>query len=266
MAATETALANQALLLMGQAPIDDIDGTNVQEEKVAIIFDETRDATLMDGPEDGWEFAKHTYHGIDREELTITAFTYLSATTTTVTITTHTLVAGDMVTIDGTTNYDGTYDVVSVGTTATIVITKAWVADDATGTAYWTSNDYAYRFAIPTCLMVLKTKVGGIELTDWRERGAYILTNEESSEVDMDLVSAITTVTTFPAYFTELLVVNLAIDLHYNLTQDLNAIQVLKEKQMVKKHKAFAMDERRKYVKEKSTSWVDAGHNTDFIE
>ena len=88
MAATETAICNQALLKMGQAPIDDIDGTDVQEEKCAIIYDEVRDACLTEGPEDGWEFAKFTYHEIDRESLTITAFTYLTATTTTVTITT----------------------------------------------------------------------------------------------------------------------------------------------------------------------------------
>jgi len=264
-ATTETQVCNQALLKMGQAPIDDIDGTDVQEEKCAIIYDEVRDACLCEGPEDGWEFAKFTYHEIDRESFTITAFAQATATTTTVTAT-HTLVAGDKVEITGTTNYDGTYKVESVSTTVSFVITKTYVADDATGTAYWTSNEYAYRYALPTCLMVLRVTSGGIQLTDWKERGAYILTNQESTEVDMDIIQSITTVTLFPSYFVEYLTVRLAIELHYNLTQDLNAIQLLQQELEIKKNKAFAMDQRRLYQQEKSTAWVDAGHNTDFIE
>ena len=268
MAATETAICNQALLKCGQAPIDDIDGTDVQEEKCAIIFDETRDSTLTDGPEDGWEFAKFVYHGIDRNSTAITAFADYSGTvagTTSVTSTAHGLESGDMATIDGTTSYDGTYDVTKIDAN-TYYITKDFVADDATGTSYWTSAEFEYRYAIPTCLSVLKVKVGGLELTDWKERGAYIVTNMESSEVDMEIVQAITDVTLFPSYFVELFVVKLAINLHYNLTQDLNAIQLLERELMFKKNTAFAMDERRKYVQEKSTSWVDAGHTTEMIE
>ena len=264
-ATTETQICNQALSRMGQAHIDSIDGTDVVSTKIAMVFDETRDECLIDGPEDGWEFAKKTYHGIDRESFTITAFALATATTTTVTAT-HTLEAGDMVEITGTSNYDGEYVVESVDTTESFVIAETFVADDATGTAYWTSNDYAYRFAIPTCLSTLKVMTGGVGLTDWRERGAYVLTNEESSEVDMEIIPAIDTVSLFPSYFVKVLVLRLAIELHYNLTQDLQAVQLLEQELMFKKPKAFAMDERRKYAKKSSSAWVDCGHTTDELE
>ena len=58
-------------------------------------------------------------------------------TQTKVTITAgHALLAGEPITITGTTNYNGTYLVLAAGLTATeFVITKTYVADDATGSA-----------------------------------------------------------------------------------------------------------------------------------
>ena len=258
MASTETVIANLSLLKMGQSPIDDIDGTDVLSVKCNLIFDQTRDELLTMGPEDGWKFAKRTYHGIDRESFTITGFASASATTTTVTAT-HTLVAGDMVTITGTTNYDGTYDVESVSTTVSFVITKTYVADDATGTAYWTSEDYGYRYAVPTCKKVVAVKSGGVELPDWVRIGDYILTNQEDTDVDMEIVQSITTVTLFPDHFVRVFVLMMAIQLHYNLTQDLKAIQLLGQELDLAMPKAIAQDERQKYTQLKDTSWVDAG-------
>ena len=266
MAATETAICNLALQRMGQAVIDDIDGTSVNEVKCANIFDQVRDETLLDGPELGWKFSKRTYHSIDREEFTITAFTSASATTTTVTAT-HTLVAGDMVTIDGTTSYDGDYVVNSVSTTVSFVITATFVADDATGTAYWTSNEYAYRYAVPTCKKVVAVKVGGLDIPDWVRWGDYILTNNESAEVDMDIIKALTTtVTSWPDWFVRIVVLRMAIELHYSMTQDLKAIQLLAEELWRAKAKAIAMDEREKYVQESSNSWADIGHTQETIK
>ena len=258
MAATETAICNLALAKMGQDLIDDIDGTDVLEEKCSLLYDQARDELLQTGPQYGWKFAKRVYHSIDRESFTITAFASASATTTTVTAT-HTLVAGDMVTIDGTTSYDGDYVVESVSTTVSFVITKVFVADDATGTAYWTSEEYSYRYLIPTCKRVVKVKYGGIELTDWIRVGNYILTNEEAEEVDMDIVQSITTVTLFPDHFVKVLVLKLAIELHYNITQDLNAIQLLAQEYDMAMAKAIAVDEREKYVQEYNNNWVNAG-------
>lgn len=265
MAVTETAIINLALLRMGQSLIDSIDGADVLSVKCNAAYDQARDELLVEGPEKGWKFAKRTYHDIDVDSSTITAFALATATTTTVTAT-HNLVAGDMVIIDGTTNYDGTYDVVSVSTTVSFVITKTFVANDATGTAYWTSEEYVYRYAIPTCKRVILVSVGGIELPDWVKYGAYILTNNESDEVDMTIVRAITDVTLFPDHFVKVLALRLAIILHYNLTQDLKAIQLLGIELDSAMAKAIAMDEREKYVQEKSSSWTDIGRTLETIE
>ena len=266
MATTEVQIANMALQRMGQALIDSIDGTSVNEVKCANIFDQVRDEALIDGPELGWKFSKRTYHSIDRESFTITAFASASATTTTVTAT-HTLVAGDLVVIDGTTNYDGEYVVNSVSTTVSFVITATFVADDATGTAYWESEEYAYRYAVPTCKKVIAVKVGGVEITDWIRWGDYILTNQEDEEVDMEIIKALTTtVTSWPDWFVRIIVLRMAIELHYSMTQDLRAIQLLSEELYVAKSKAIAMDEREKYVKESSSSWADIGHTQETIE
>lgn len=265
MATTETAVVNLSLIRMGQNPILSIDSTtDILSVKCRTIFDQKRDERLIDGPEDGWRFARMTYHGIDVNSYAITAFALATATTTTVTAT-HGLVAGDMVKIDGTTNYDGTYDVVSVSTTVSFVITKTFVATE-TGTAYWTSEKYAYRYAVPTCKAVNKVMLGGIEVPDWNREGDWVLTNLEDSEVDMVIIKVITDVTLFPDYFVKVLVLDLAIELVYNLTQDLKAIQLLAQERDYVLDKAIAKDEKEKYVKEYSTSWVDAGRNTNIIE
>jgi len=259
MATTETAIANLALIGMGQLTIASIDsGTDTLSIKCNALFDQCRDELLISGPEKGWKFAKRTYHGIDVDSCTITHFTFASSTTTTVTAT-HAFAAGDTVTISGTTNYDGTYDVVSVSTTKSFVITKAYVADDATGTAQWTSDEYAYRYAIPASKKVISVLSGGIELSDWTRQGNWILTNEESSEVDMVIIQAITDVTLFPDWFVKVLVLDLQIALVYNITQDLKAIQLFEMKRELAMAKAMAMDESQKYVQESSTAWIDAG-------
>ena len=135
MALTETKIANMALSRMGQEHIDDIDGTDANEVKIELIFDTTRDETLTEGPKYGWKFARRTYHGIDRDSSAITAFSDYSGTvagTTSVTSTGHGLLGGDMVTIDGTTNYDGRYDVFYIDAN-TFYIVIDYVADDAAG-------------------------------------------------------------------------------------------------------------------------------------
>jgi len=269
MAASETAICNLSLMRMGQSLIDDMDGTEVNEKKCAAIFDQIRDETLVDGPEIGWKFAHRTYHGIDDHSATVSSIAVLVAAST-ITVTTaasHGLVAGDMVELAGDTGYDDTYDVVSVvdaSPTFTFVVAATFVAT-GTGTAHWRSEEYSYRYAIPTSKKVVKVKVGGIELTDWTKRGTNIVTNMEDEEVDMDIVQAITDVTLFPEHFVRVLVLKLAIALHYNMTQDLKAIQLLAIELDLAMPKAIAMDEREKYVKESSNSWAEVG-NTQEIE
>ncbi len=264
MAATETAVCNLALQRMGQEQIDDIDGTNVLEVKCNAIYDQTRDELLTSGPKDGWKFAKRTYHGIDRECFTITALAELVADTSTTVTATHTLVAGDRITLVDT-NIDNDYDVESVSTTVSFAILADFVATD-TGTAYWTSEGFGYRYAIPTSEKVISVNVGGIELTDWEQQGAYILTNMESIDVDVEIVTSVTTVTLFPDWFVKVLYLMMAKELVYNLTQDLNAIQLLEIDISNAMDKAMYKDSQGAYVKEESTALVDAGNKTDVIE
>jgi hypothetical protein len=243
----------------------DIDGT-ATADKVNAIWTISLEDILDNGPEKGWKFANRTYHGIDRDEITITSLAQASSTTTTVTGT-HTLIAGDMVLLDDT-NIDDTYDVVSVSTTVSFVVTATFVATD-TGTAYWTSEEYAYRFSRPTCIRVTAVKVGGVELTDWVRKGSWILTNEEDDEVDMDYIAAVAdlTVTNFPPHFVNAFRMKLASDLAYDLVQN-SALgdRLLREYLEVTLPEAIGMDNREIYVQEKSSSWMDAGHSRQTIE
>jgi len=267
MATTKTSIANWAMLRVGESIFTDVDtdGTG-PADKVNAIWDLSLEAALDGGPEKGWQFANRTYHGIDRDSITITALAEASSTTTTVTGT-HTLIAGDMVTLDDT-NIDDTYDVNSISTTVSFVITATFVATD-TGTAYWTSEEYAYRFARPTCTRVTSVKVGGVELTDWKRKGSWILTNEESTEVDMNYILAhgSVTVANFPAHFVEAFRLKLASDLAYDLVQN-SALgdRLLQEYENIVLPRAIGLDNREKYVQEKSSSWAAAGHTTTNIE
>ncbi len=269
MAASETIIANLALYKMGQETIDSIDGTNVLDVKVNAIYDQARDELETEGPELGWKFCRRRYHGIDDDSATITSIAELVAASTITVTATHALAAGDMVELAGDTGYDGTYDIISVSTTVSFVVAATYVAT-GTGTAHWRSEEYSYRYLIPTTPTVLRVdsaQVGGIELTDWIEEGGYILTNMESDEIDLEIIQQITTTTKFPPHFTKALVLKIAIELHYNITQDLNAIDRLEQIELPKAmSKAIAMDERGKYVKEESSSWQDFGHITETIE
>jgi len=265
MATDSTAICNMSLSRMGQDLIDGITGTDALSEKCSLLYSQALEELLSEGPELGWKFARRRYHSVADNAVDITAFAQATATTTTVTAT-HTFVAGDKVEISDTTSYDGTYTILSVSTTVSFVITATYVADDATGTARWTSEEYEYRYAIPTSLRIVSVQVGGLELTDWVREGSYLLTNQESDEIDITYVQSVTTTTLFPPHFTRVLVLMLAIKLHYNLTQDLKAIQLLEYDLDKARSKAFALDEREKYVKEYSTAWVDAGHTTDTIK
>ena len=267
MAASETVVANLALYRMGQETIDSIDGTDILSVKVNALYDQARDELETEGPELGWKFCRRRYSGIDDESMTITAIAELVAASTITVTATHTLVAGDMVELAGDTGYDDTYDVISVTGTTSFVVAATFVAT-GTGTAHWRSEQYTSRYLIPTTPTVLRVasaQVGGIELTDWIQEGGYVLTNMEDEEIDLIIVQQVTTTTKFPPHFTRALVLKLAIELIYNITQDLKAIQLLSIDYDRALSKAIAMDERGKYVKEFSKSWQEVG-NTQEVE
>ena len=267
MATDSTAISNLSLSRMGQDLIDSITGTDSLSEKCNLLYTQALEELTVMGPLHGWKFAKRMYNCILDDETAVTVIADYSGTvagTIKVTAVAHTLVTGDNVELDGDTGYDGTYRATVIDVDNFYV--TATYASTGTGTARWTSNDYNYRYAMPTSLRIDSVKVGGLEVTDWVRQGVYLLTNMEDTSVDMTYVQSITDTTLFPPHFTRVLVLMLAIKLHYNLTQDLNAIQLLNVDYDLAMSKAIAMDEREKYVREHSSSWVDMGHTRETLE
>jgi len=262
---TKTQIANKTMLDLGEALLTDVDTDGANPANVFnAAWDIALPEALNHGPEEGWKFARRRYHCIQRDSTTITAFASATSTTTTVTGT-HTLIAGDRVTIAGTTSYDGDYQVVSVSTTVSFVITVAFVADDATGTAKWTSESFAYRYLRPTATRITAVKVGGMELSDWVREGDYILTNQEDTEVDMNYIqdASVVVVTNFPPHFVDVLWRRLSAALAYDLVQSLSlASAKLQSLEQVYLPRAIGMDNREQFVQESSNSWVSAGHTT----
>ncbi len=270
MSTSKTSIANWSMLKVGEAIFTDVDtdGT-ATADKVNAIWDLSLEDALDGGPEKGWRFANRTFHCIQRDSITVTALAQASSTTTTVTGT-HTLIAGDKVTLGTDLNIAGTYVVNSVSTTVSFVVTATFTVTD-TGTAYWTSEEFAYRFARPTSTRITSFKVGGVELKDWTRKGSWILTNQESNEVDMDYIyghtAATLDVANFPAHFVNALRLKLASDLAYDLVQN-SALgeRLLLEYEEIVLPRAIGMDNREIYVQEFSDSWVAAGHTTTNIE
>ena len=262
---TKTQIANKAMIDLGEALFTDVDadGTNpanVFNAAWNIVLPEA----LITGPELGWKFAVRTFHCVQRDSATITAFASASSTTTTVTAT-HTLIAGDRVTIAGTTSYDGDFQVVSVSTTASFVITVVFVADDATGTAKWTSESFAYRYARPTSTRVTKVKVGGLDISDWIREGDFILTNQEDTEVDISYIqdASVVVITNFPPHFVDVLWRRMSACLAYDLVQNQSLSQAkLQALEQIYIPRAIGIDNREQFVQESSNSWVSAGHST----
>jgi len=253
---------NLALVRLGEDRLVAIDADSEPRRKLDAIYDNVLEQVTVAGPQKGWKFAK-TKLPVSIDSTTITAFAdYDDMFTGTVLVTaaSHGLVTGDLVEIDDTTNYDDEYQITRVNDD-TFYITATWVADDATGTAYWISNDYAYRYAIPTASKrVVSISINGIEIPDWITRGEWILTNLEDDKIWVEYVQSIITTTLFPAHFTKVLVLSLAVELSYNLIQSsTHSERLLIELQDMVLPKAIALDEQEKYVKESSTEWVVAG-------
>lgn len=265
---TQLQILNRALIRLGEdrlrSTTDDVDTAR----KIMAIYDSVLETVTAEGPLLGWKFARRR-NTISVDSTDITAFADYSGTATgTVSCTSsgHGLSSGEQATIDGTTSYDGDYEVTVIDSD-TFYFTDTWVADDATGTVSWTSNEYECRFPCPDNLRIVSVNVGGVELTDWVREGAYILTNKEDEELDMLYVQSITTTSLFPPHFVKVFWMSLAIELAYDVIQSAkHAPSLMEELYSIVLPKAIAMDEREKYVKESSTSWVDIGHTTETIE
>ena len=267
--ATKNNIANWAMIRVGEAIFVDVDtdGT-ATADKFNAIYTISLEDILDGGPEKGWEFANRTFHGIERDKITIDSIAD-SSTSGDITITgTHTLIVGDRVILDDDTGYGGDYVVTAISTTTTFDVTADFVAT-GTGTPSWTSEEFAYRFSRPTSIRVTEVSAGGIELPDWVREGSWILTNNEVTEVDMKYIAAESnlSVANFPPHFVKAFKLKLAADLAYDIVQNIAlGDRLLQEYETVVLPRAIGLDNREIYVKESSDSWIAAGHTTTFIE
>ncbi|KKN59762.1 hypothetical protein LCGC14_0538520 [marine sediment metagenome] len=259
---TKAQIINKAMIDLGEKILTDADvaSPSTNPAKVAIAsWDIILPEMLNTGPEEGWKFAVRKFHGIDRDSITIAS---IAQNGTDITITgTHTLLAGDMVLLEDT-SYDDTYDVKAISTTVSFDVTATFVAT-GTGTAKWTSEEFAYRFARPTSTRVVKVSVGGIEITDWKRQGEYILTNQEDTEVDMDYILHADDVTigNFPPHFVDVMWRRLSAALAFDLVQNRElSDSKLNVLERIYIPRAIGMDNRETYEKEFDNSWQEFGH------
>lgn len=272
--ATKTEIINMALVRCKEKRIDSESDNNHRANTANAVYTQTRDeAQAINPPEHGWRFCRKRYQQVDLDSHTISAFADYSGTVSgavlCTTATSHNLTTGDLVEISDTTNYDGDHEVTRVSTT-TFYFTDTWVADDATGTAQWVSEEYLYRFKIPSspvCLRVDSVQVEGVELTDWEEENGYILTNLEDDEIDIKYIGQEITEANFPIHFISVFVEMLAAKLALALSSDDNLHnEIINELHTIVLPNAAGIDERSKYVREQSSSWVDIGRSTTVLE
>ena len=230
------------------------------------------DTILEMGPEEGWRFARRTFNCMGVDSSSITAFADYSGTVAGTVLATdalHPYISGDAINIkDGSVgSYDAT-QVITVVDANSYYFTATFVSTE-TATAQWTSEKFGYRFPEPTSVRVTAVSVGGVELTDWEKEGAYILTNQQSTEVDMNYILPLAslTVTNFPAHFVSVLWRYLRVLLAYNFIQNKSmGDQWLQELETIYIPRAIGADNRHQYVKEENLGWVEVGRVVSVIQ
>ena len=269
MATDKLTIYNHALVRLGQDRLNAIDQDSDTRRTLDAIYDQVLEELTAGGPELGWKFATRTVASAVNSQ-TIVLITNSGETVGDITVATnvaHGYVVGDLVELSGDTGYDGTYTVTLVDDSTSFEVTAVFVAS-GTGTARWFSKKFNHRFPIPSgSLKIVSVSVGGLPLTDWEESGVFILTNQESTEVDIAYVQPVTTTTLFPPHFTKALWFNLAIESAYGITGSRKLAEDLRiEYDERVLPKAIALDERGKYVREQSSSWVEMGHTKFTLE
>ena len=263
MAADQVTIYNLILTKLGERRLTATTDDNENARKLNAVYTDKLAELEEAGPEDGWEFCRERSVAVDVEKGTISAFTDYSGTVTgTTEVTTsaaHNIISGNLVQIDETTNYNGLYEATYVDAT-NFYIEEAFVADDATGYTYWVSDELGYRFAIPTLAKrITDVRVGGITLPDWHTGNGYIYTALESVTIYVDYIKSVTTTTSMPDYFTNLLVYELIVDMCAVFKKTEAFTQRMERKLEKAWYKAQANNQRKQYVEESSTAWVDAG-------
>ena len=261
--ATKLQTYNSALTRLAEDRLVALTDDNENRRKLDAVWDNTYGTLLEDGPEDGWKFARRSNIAVDRESTSITAFAdYSTIVTGEVKVTTktsHGLVSGNDIVIDSTTGYNGDHDDITFISTSEFTITATYAANDATGTVYWRSDNYRYRYKLPDeCKFIKKVRVGGVEITDWFEEEGYILTNNEDETIYIDYIRDVD-ITECPAYFAKVVYLSLATELSYPIIKSSTHTERLQAELDRTMSWAIARDERKKYVKEQDHSWVEAG-------
>ena len=266
MATDRLEIYNLALTRLGANRLDSLTEDSDDRRKLDAVYAQILEELTSQGPQQGWKFAT-IRTTVDVSSTAITAFADYSSTvsgTVSCTATEHGLDSGERANLSGDTGYDGDY-VITVIDDDTFHFTATWSAT-GTGTVRWTSFQYSYRYAVPANLRLTTVMVAGLELTDWVREDDYVLTNLEDTTVDMKYVVSVTTTTRFPPYFTKVLYLSLALELAYSIIQSATFLErLINEVERIQLPRAIARDEKEQYVKEASTSWVDAGR-TGVIE
>ncbi len=260
--ATQVQLYNLALLRLGEALLTAITDDSNTARVCNAIFDQVLEETLATGPEFGWGFASRR-GSVDVSNTAITAVADHSSTvsgTVLMTAASHDLQSGDTVTITDTTSYNGNH-VITVVSSSTFYFTDTFTATE-TGTVQWTSDEFTYRFAIPTnSVRAISMEVGGAKLTDMKREGIYLLTSQEDTTIVVKYVQSITDTTRFPPHFNKVLYMNMAAHLAYDLVQNrVLSDKLLQELELVYMPRAVALDAKELFVEEDNQAWRDVGH------
>ncbi len=270
---TKTQIANKTFVNIGEMIVSDIDtDTNTPADEFNALWNSTLEDLLTTGPEEGYAFSKWSTSQVDVDSTSIMAFANHSGTvsgTVLATDTGHKYLTGDTITIkDGSIGaYDGDVNITKVDVNS-YYFTATFSATE-TATAQWTSQKFNFRYTRPASLQITKVCDGGIELTDWTRRRDWILTNFSSDNVEMDYILAVTdlTVTSFPAWFVEVVWRKMAIAMSYSRVQRLAMRDRFEQElEQIYLPRAIGMDAREQFVEEQGDEWQAAGRTTTFLE
>ncbi len=207
---TSTQIANLALQRIGEKTVTLITDSNERAENVNLVYQFELDSLTA---EYKWRFARKSVT-IKLPTTAITAFSDYSGTvagTVLATVASHPFESLETVNIfDGSVgSYDGDR-VITVVNTTSFYFTADFVSDE-TATSRWTSNEFEWRFALPTDLTDIVRVGVGTEV--YAVQGAYIVTSAFDDDLVLLYDQKIGDVSLMPTYFITLLKMNIAVEI-----------------------------------------------------
>lgn len=231
MAVTEVSIANRALSRVGTNNVlTALDGTgNEANRQCYLHYEPCRDALLRAHP---WNFAIKRTVLISQAETAKTITGATQANPVVLTAASHGYSDGDRVLVE---DVGGMTEINARQFTIDVLTSNTFSLLDENGllhTAYTSggtatkipASDFAYWFALPSdCLRVLWVDRDDYE---YKIEGGRILANSDT--VSLKYVKKVTDPTAFDSYFTECLVVSLAIAISVKLADNANLKESLK--------------------------------------